>query len=505
MKTYKHIFFKGISFSYLYILVYLITGILATPLLLNNYGADYFALLMLVYAIITYLNNIRFGLPESLAALLAKSKDQSFNQWIIKKSFLILIFIASIVFVLLLITNTFVEDWRFLLGDVYFLNQEDVVDVFYILIIFALLKIPTELSLSIFLGMHDVYLEKYYKIINLLVNFTLILIVVNYNIDIVTFAFLAGLLDLLVTVAALVHSTVKYRFLRNDTLNESYNISKLLNSGSLFFQLSMTQTVIWGAGIFIISHMQSLQEVTIYSLTMKIYIYLYYAFVVVNTVLAPLYGKLFSKNAWNSMNNTFSIMLLLLPLVGGFIWIGTVFFMSDIISLWTGSEDFFIGNWYVFFMGIFFYFIGYVNSYITLLYSIGEVKSVVGIRWMEVIVSLSISLIAVYFLGLVGVAIGMSIAIVLTSARYFPKMLIDKSNGKLRFNFDIQMKHFLKVVLPSIIIAMIVVINTESFLIKFLLFCFITIYYFLYSWLILPREKKKALKLFVYTRGKEKY
>ena len=137
----------------------------------------------------------------------------------------------------------------------------------------------------------------------------------------------------------------------------------------LFFQLSLTQTLIWGVGIFLVSHILSLEYVTIYSLNMKIYIYILYAYIIVNTVIAPLYGRYFADNSWKDIERIFNLMLLLLPFLGGFIWIGTLYFMSDIIALWTGSQEFYIGSLFVLLMGSFFYFTGYVNSYITLLYS----------------------------------------------------------------------------------------------------------------------------------------
>jgi ABC-type lipoprotein release transport system permease subunit len=123
---------------------------------------------------------------------------------------------------------------------------------------------------------------------------------------------------------------------------------------------------------------------------------------------------------------------------------------------------------------------------------------------MEVLVSLSVSLIAVYFLGLIGVAIGMSVAIVLTSVRYLPKQIIKKSGGKLSLNFDLQIKHFLVVILPSVIIALVVSINTQLFMIKFSVFLLMSIYYVWYSWLLLPIKKKKTVMLFLNYRKKEK-
>ena len=173
MSSNKNTFLKAISFSYLYIAVYLVTGILTTPMLLSHFQPDYFALLMLIYAIITYLNNIRFGLPESLAAMLAKNKDKYLQIFMVRKTFFLLLFFMFIALSLLFVTELFIGDWRIILGDVYMLNKEEVISVFYIFIIFALLKVPLDISLSVFIGFHEVYLEKIYRIINPLVNFAL--------------------------------------------------------------------------------------------------------------------------------------------------------------------------------------------------------------------------------------------------------------------------------------------------------------------------------------------
>jgi len=502
MTQHKRIFFKGISFSYLYIFVYLITGVLTTPMLLNHFKADYFALLMLVYAIITYLNNIRFGIPESLGALLAKSKDKALNIAMIKKNFLILILIVFFTLLLFFITKLFISDWRILLGDVYMLNKENVINVFYILIVFALLKIPLDLSLSVFIGFHEVYIEKIYRVINLLVNFMLVLFVVYNAESIVFFAFFAGFFDLIVSVVAFIHIIIRYDLLKESYTGNKITSIEILHGGMLFFQLSMTQTIIWGAGIFFVTHMLSLQDVAVYSLTMKIYIYIFYAYVIINSVIAPLYGKYYSEKSWNDIRKVFNFMIILLPYIGGLIWLGTLYFMSDVIALWTGSENFFIGNIFILFMGSFFYFTGYVNSFITLLYSIGEIKSIIHIRWNEVVVNLIVSFLATYFFGLVGIAIGVSLAIIIISVRHIPKYLESKTNGEISLDFTIQKKHFIFVLIPNIIVAFTVASFVESLLIKLTIFIVMTIIYILSSWNILNNEDKKyIISTFNYRKG----
>lgn len=296
--------------------------------------------------------------------------------------------------------------------------------------------------------------------------------------------------------------SIRYNIFKNKYIDENISSMELLRGGVLFFQLSITQTIIWGTGILLVSHMLLLQDVTVYSLTMKIYVYIFYAFIIINTVIAPLYGRYYSENAWVEIRKIFNLSILLLPFLGGFIWIGTLYFMSDIIAIWTGSSEFYVGSLFILFMGVFFYFTGYINSYITLLYSIGEVKSIINIRWKEVMANLLISIIMTYFIGLTGIAIGMSLAIALISAKYLPMYLEKKSKGEIVLNFTIQKKHFILVLLPNIIIAFIVTTFVDVLSVKLFIFIFMSVLYILFSWYILASEDKNYIISFLnYKKG----
>jgi O-antigen/teichoic acid export membrane protein len=229
---------------------------------------------------------------------------------------------------------------------------------------------------------------------------------------------------------------------------------------------------------------------------MKIYIYLLYAFIIINTVIAPLYGEYFAHKLWKEIKKVFRLMLIIFPIMGGYIWITTLYFMSDIIALWTGAEDFFIGSIFILFMGSFFYFIGYVNSYITLLYSIGEIKSILFIRWKEVTLNIGLSFILTYYLGVVGIAIGMSIATILTSVIQIPKFIKQQTNGKIKIDFKIQKKHFILILFPSLIVAFLSSVLIHMFFLKFLIFIIMSGVYMIFSWKIMAlRDKIYLLKL----------
>jgi len=260
-------------------------------MLLKHFGQDYFSLLMLIFAVITYINNVKLGIPESLAMLVAKQSNTELSKFQIKKSFLILIAVVCIALSIIFLVNALITDWRIILGDVYQLEKDSVLDVLYVLVAFALIRIPLDLSLSVYIGFHDVYLEKIYRSINLIVNFLLVLFVVQNNHNIIFFVWSAAIADLLVSIASFVHALFKYKIYKSIRHSVNFRTTRLLSSGVHFFQLNLTQTIVWGAGIFLVSHLLSLESVAIYSLTMKIYVFIFYAFTIINTVIAPLYGR----------------------------------------------------------------------------------------------------------------------------------------------------------------------------------------------------------------------
>ncbi|WP_152184246.1 lipopolysaccharide biosynthesis protein [Sulfurimonas indica] len=482
---------KGLSFSYIYIFVYLFTGVLTTPLLLHHFDADYFALLMIIYTLITYLNNLRFGLPENLAVMLAKSSNKTYKFTLIQKTFLLLCFIILLALIIFYILDFIIGDWRILLGDVYALNLHTVLSVFYILIIFALIKIPFEVSLAVFIGFNEVYYEKIYKIVTLLANFLLVLYIVYFDKSILFFVVGAGFLDLFVVCIAFFHAFSRYEV--KSVKGGQVKSSALLKDAFLFFQLSLTQTFIWGMGIFVVTHLLSLGDVTIYSLTMKIYVYILYAFVIVNSVIAPVYGKYFADDNWQEIKKVFFALLFLLPIIGGVIWMGTLFFFKDIMTLWTGSKNFYIGPWFVLFMGAFFYLTGFVNTYVTLLYSIGKIKSIVFLKWKEVFISFFLIMALTYLAGLVGVALGLMIATFYISIRLLPNIIMSVTENKIIFDFSMHIKHFIYVLVPNVFFAFIVNFSTDNIFIKTLLFSLTFCVYIFFSWKFIPSNQQKYI------------
>ncbi len=488
---YRTSFITGATFSYIHVFLYFFTGLLVTPVLLGHFGQDYFSLLMLIYAIIAYINNIKLGLPESLAMLVAKQSNTELSKFQIKKSFLILTIVACLALSIIFLIGTLITDWRVILGGVYQLEKDIVLEVLYVLVAFSLIRIPLDLSLSVYVGFHDVYLEKIYRSINLIVNLLLVLFVVQNNHNIIFFAWSAAIADLLVSLVSFVHALFKYKIYRSAWHSANFRTTRLLRSGIHFFQLNITQAIVLGSGIFLVSHLLSLESVATYSLTMKVYAFIFYAFTIINTVVAPLYGKCIANNDHQVINKVFNVSILLLPFVGGVIWIVTIVFMRPVILLWTSSEHFFIGNYFVVFMGLFLYTAGYIYSYITLIYSFGKVSSILSIRWVEVLFGFFLSFILVHYIGVSGIAIGLSSASLLISMRYMPIHV--RKVASINLDFSTHKKHFFVVLLPSIIAALIIVEFYDSIWEGIIASVILLAFYSVASWKQLGLEDRRGI------------
>jgi len=180
-----------------------------------------------------------------------------------------------------------------------------------------------------------------------------------------------------------------------------------------------------------------------------------------------------------------------LPFIGGAIWIVTIVFMEDIILLWTSSDHFFIGNYFILFMGLFFYTAGYIYSYITLIYSLGKVSNILFIRWAEVLFGFFLSFVLVYYIGVLGIAIGLASASLLISMQYMPTHI--RKEAYINLDFSSHKKHFFVVLLPSIIAALMVVEFYVSIWEKIIAIVILLAFYSGTSWKLLDLETREDM------------
>jgi len=495
----KKIFFKGISYSYLRQFITLVSGILSLPLLLNYFGDRSYGIWVLVLGLAGYLNTISFGIPSAMITLVSKTSNLNEKYEILKKSFYILSILASFFLLILIFALYINDDWIIsLLGNIEIELIPLAKNMFILFVIFTLVKLPLNLYMQFFTGMNVVYISEIYIIFTIIINFMSVVIAVYFNLEILIFIILWIMGQLFLNIISVFHVLIKYKDLKSES-NTNHMISNkdILKSGFAFFQVGIATTIVWSTDNLVISHFMSPEFVTPYSIGFKIFAYIFMFSAIINGVVGPMYGNAYAKNDWENIKKYTLMIHKLLPILGALVWIFLIFFAKEIIISWTGNPDAFGGYLFIFSLGLYGYVLSFVNTYATLVYSLNYTNKTLKIAWSEAILNLLFSVILIQYFGIGGVALGTALAAFLISL-ILPRTIEKLTNGKIIYDFTYTKKHFIFLVMPSILLSIYLV--DFSLLYKITIFVVFFIIYSLFSWKFLPDIDKVVLLNFIKKR-----
>lgn len=488
----KAIFFKGLSFSYVRQITTIVIGIVSVPLMLNYFGDALFGIWSLIFGLAMYLNNIAFGIPSAMSTLVAKSNDLNKKYKILKRSTLllsILIFILLLLFLLTIFINT---DWIIsLLGNIEQKYVEVTKQIFIIFVIVTLIKIPLNLYMHFFVGMNLVFISEFYQMLNVVFGFISLVLTIFFKLDIYNFVLLTLSLQIILGFVSLIHVLVKFHFLKTlDKPDEKIDVTKdIIKSGFAFFQVGIAASIVWSTDNLVITHFLSAEYVTSYTIAFKMFTYIFIFSAIINGVVGPIYGNAYAKNNFEKINIYLSTILKLLPILGGAVWFSLLFFSKDIIDLWTGNEKAFGGYLLIFSLGLYGYILAYVNTYATLLNSFNYVNKTLHIAWGEAFLNIILSIILIKFFGIGGVALATALSAFFTAFIFLPKSIVKLTKKQIYFNYTFNQKHFILLILPSLLIA-IGSIYINYFIIKLFLYFVVSLAYVFFTWKFLEESDK---------------
>jgi len=495
----KKLFLKGVSYSYLRQITVLATGIISLPLMLSYFGTINYGIWVLILGLANYLNTISFGIPSAMITLVAKTSSLSDKYLLLKKSFYILSLISISFLSFFIFILYFNDDWIIsLLGNIDIDLIEMTKNLFILFVIFTLVKLPLNLYMQFFTGMNTIYISEIYQILTAIVNFLAVLITVYFNLEIFTFAILWLSGQLILNISAVFHVLIKYKFMKKEQHSESDISSKtILKSGFAFFQVGIAATIVWSTDNLVISHFLSPEFVTPYAIGFKIFTYIFMFSAIINGVIGPMYGNAYAKDDWESIKKYTFIIHKLLPILGALVWIFLIFFSKDIIVLWTGNNDAFGGYLLMFSLGLYGYILSFVNTYATLIYSLNYANKTLKIAWGEAILNFIFSIFLIQYFGIGGVALGTALA-ALSISLILPRTIAKLTKGKIIYDFAYTKRHFVFLVVPSIILSIYFI--DFSLMYKIIIFLVIFIIYASYSWKFLSDEDKIILLSFIKKR-----
>ena len=248
--------------------------------------------------------------------------------------------------------------------------------------------------------------------------------------------------------------------------------------------------MVWGGDNLIISYFIGPDAVTAYSVTFKVFTAAYGVFIIINSALWSLFGKAASENDWNWVASTYKKAIVLMPFIGGGIWITGILFVKPIINLWTGPNGY-GGELVVFSLGGYGYLLALVNLHATILTGMNFTKRMLWIGVAEAIANFIFSIFLLQWFGIGGVALGTLLSTLVTTFWLLPLEVRRSTYQKIKISWITIIRHAL---VTLFCLSLAIWVNREEIGVVYLLqsVCILSMY-ICTSWMLLSQELKQSL------------
>ncbi len=471
-----------------------VSNILFIPLALDLLGTTIFGLWMVVASIIAYMGLSQFGLGSATAVMIAQSKTQEEQRNIFFNSIRFLT-IAGIGLLFFGVFMAIKQDiWINIFGVISpNLLQEAILCIGLMGFSYAL-RLPSVAFSSTFIGMQDVHLERLYTaILPPLISLSAVIVVKLTGGGLVELAIFTGGGQIILSLLSGLHLIKRYPhylYKKSNQNVDSKSQKLFLKSSARYFFISLSALVVWGGDNLIISYFIGPDAVTAYSVTFKVFTAAYGVFIIINSALWSLFGKAASEDDWNWMDSTYKKAIVLMPFIGGGIWITGVLFVKPFINLWTGPNGY-GGELVVFSLGGYGYLLALVNLHATLLTGMNITKRMIWIGVAEAIANFIFSIFLLQWFGIGGVALGTLLSTLVTTFWLLPLEVRRSTYQKIKISWITIIRHAL---VTLFCLSLAIWLNREEigFVYLFQSVCILTIYIFT-SWMLLSKELKQNL------------
>lgn len=487
-------FSKNIGVSFTAYFLSTVLSFISIPILINHFGSNLYAIWALIISLITYLNNISFGLPAAVTVLVAKVKNPLLRKGIILRSFMILLFISLCMILLTFILDFIDSEWTLaILGNINPIYTSEAKSSFRLVILLILIKIPVSIFLSYFAGLGKIYITQLYNIVIYISDFLLIILVLTFDLSFTHLAFLTILSQIFISLIAMLHCSYKFKLFLNISKVKRPSYKFLYFNGISFFQVVLAANIVWGTDALVISHYLSSDYIAPYSLAFKIFSLCFISFSLIGYVFGPIYGRLCALNDWKKIQTIINANLSALPRLAGFLWIGLIIYSDNFINIWTGDANLFGGYDLMFILGLYLLLLSFINPLSCLAYSLNYAKNLTVYIWMEAGLNLVLSIIFVNMYGIAGVALGTAMAALIIPFSNLPRLMNILCTKRLKISFFPQLKFIIFILAPSLLFATYIETGIVNEALKLLLFIVTAILYISLSFFSIGMDEKNFI------------
>jgi O-antigen/teichoic acid export membrane protein len=202
----------------------------------------------------------------------------------------------------------------------------------------------------------------------------------------------------------------------------------------LLYQTSWSPLFRFGGGVFItaiggqiilntdnilIGRLLDLKMVTAYSVVFLPIMAVSKIFQQISDVFFPVLTDNYTKSDYKRLHFYFTETSFLSMTGYTAVALGIACFGQDLMALWVGQEQF-AGNRTMWVLLMFFWFQTFMHCHALLLMSAGKVKPIVQLNITEAIANFGLSIVLINYIGILGVALGSLLSIILTNYCFLP-------------------------------------------------------------------------------------
>jgi O-antigen/teichoic acid export membrane protein len=448
------------------------------PFIIHSIGDRWYGLWAIVGAIMGYYGLLDFGLSTATQRYIAKSL--STNDYVGVNTAVTTSFVA---FLVLGAISVIVSVAIILAGPLFF-DATDDIRIFQTVIAILGLKVAISFPLYAFNGVISGKLRfdiaSYIQISKLLLRTALFIYYIGSGYSIIALAVVTAVVEVL---GYLIMVVFAYRLLPTLRIRPSlFKFKKLVefvNYGKYVFITSIADIVRFTIDELVITAFMALSFVTHYVIAARLVDYLGQAMAALFGVLMPVFTKDYGRDDWESLRTKFYISTKIAILVSFYMG-GLLLVLGDeFIGLWMGDQ--YLDAYPVLVILVLASVIA--NSQrpsVGVLYAIAKHKYYSKMTVIEAIFNLALSILLVRHLGMVGVALGTAIPLLITKCYFQPRYTCEQ--------LDISLIKYYKSVFPellysTLLLLLLFVISEQiliySYGVLFLLSSIFSIVYFL--------------------------
>lgn len=438
-------FLKNIIYNWIGLFVLIVYGFFITPIIVHSLGDVQYGLWNLVASCVGYMVLLDFGINSAINRYFAKSKgldDKEGINSIYSNALVLYFFIGVLAFIVGSIITINI-------GRIFQIDPKDLAltqRVMIIMTLFTAFEFPCNVFGSL------IYAHQRFDVLNLIQAATLIIqaltvwIILITNHSMLTYAMIlvcCGVLKYLIQ-SVYIHRYVpslrfRYSYLSNKIVKQLFTFS-----GITFLAL-MADYVIYKTDNIVIGIFLTPQAITIYSIGFMLTEYVFTIVGKMCNTLTPVFSEHEARGEKKQLNSLLMTASRFSTLIGIPLGLAAFVVGDSFITLWMGKN--YNGAYLIMVLLLISRMAGFPNAPMySMLFGIGKHYIVLYTKLFEAFVNIILSVVLVRYYGIVGVAIGTVIPMLITNI-IFP-MIVSKKVG---FAFSAWMKN--SVILPGVACA----------------------------------------------------